>query len=78
VRLLVEDTGEGIPADRVSELFAPFHQLDGSTTRRQGGTGLGLALVKRIVEAHGASVQVASTLGQGTRFWFDLPVESDS
>ena len=55
------------------ELFEPFHQLDGSATRRHGGTGLGLTLVKMILEAHGTSVEVDTAPGAGSRFRFDLP-----
>lgn len=72
VKIGVTDTGIGIPEDKFSELFEPFHQLDGSETRRYGGTGLGLALVKRIVEAHGSLVKVVSETGQGSRFEFSL------
>lgn len=73
VRVWVEDTGQGIAVEKQSELFEAFHQLDGSTTRRQGGTGLGLALVRMIVEAHQSAIQVESEPGRGSRFWFDLP-----
>lgn len=73
VRCSVADTGPGIPADRLSELFEAFHQLDGSATRRQGGTGIGLALVKMIVEAHASAVVVETAPGEGSRFSFDLP-----
>ena len=73
VTFWVEDTGPGIAPDRLAELFEPFHQLDGSATRRQGGTGLGLTLVKMILEAHGTAVAVASTVGRGSRFMFELP-----
>ncbi len=76
VRVSVEDTGTGIGPAHMSELFEPFHQLDGSTTRRQGGAGLGLALVKLIMEAHDTTIQVSSQPGVGTRFWFELPAES--
>lgn len=72
VRVWVEDTGDGIAPAKRAELFQPFHQLDGSTTRKQGGTGLGLALVRLIVEAHQSTVNVDSEPGQGSRFWFDL------
>ncbi len=73
VTLAVADTGIGIPPDRLEDIFEPFRQLDGSSTRRYGGTGLGLALVRRILEAHGAQVLVASTEGAGSTFSFQLP-----
>ncbi|MDQ3003892.1 MAG: HAMP domain-containing histidine kinase [Chloroflexota bacterium] len=70
----VTDTGIGIPLNRVSDIFEPFHQLDGSTTRRYGGTGLGLSLVRDIVEAHGSMLDVQSTEGRGSTFKFPLLV----
>jgi hypothetical protein len=73
VRCSVADTGQGIPAEHLPALFDAFHQLDGSATRREGGTGLGLAMVKMIVEAHDSHVTVESTVGEGSRFSFDLP-----
>jgi signal transduction histidine kinase len=73
VSVTVVDTGIGIPSDRVQEIFEPFHQLDGSPTRRYAGTGLGLALVRRIVEAHGSKMHVDSAIGKGSRFTFHLP-----
>jgi signal transduction histidine kinase len=76
VRFWVADTGPGIAAARLPELFEPFHQLDGSSTRRRGGTGLGLALVKMIVEAHQSAVSVATELGRGSRFSFELAAAS--
>jgi len=78
VTVAVSDTGIGIPSDKFEEIFEPFHQLDGSPTRRRGGTGLGLALVKQIVSAHGASIQVESTENAGSTFRFDLPLATDS
>lgn len=72
VLLTIQDTGIGIPSERVKELFEPFHQLDASPTRRYGGTGLGLALVKLILEAHGTVMRVESEEGQGSTFSFPL------
>jgi signal transduction histidine kinase len=69
----VTDTGIGIPSERVAEIFEPFHQLDGSATRRYAGTGLGLAMVRRIIEAHGSQIKVRSVPGQGSCFEFNLP-----
>jgi len=69
----VTDSGIGIAPDRLDEIFAPFHQLDGSDTRSYGGTGLGLALVKKIIDAHGAIIKVQSKIGKGSRFEFTLP-----
>ena len=76
VLVKVTDTGIGIPPDRVDEIFEPFHQLDGSTTRSQGGTGLGLALARSIVEAHGSTIHVDTQVGEGSCFSFALPALS--
>jgi signal transduction histidine kinase len=70
----VSDTGIGIDQDKMDELFEPFHQLDGSSTRRYGGTGLGLSMVKQIVEAHNSKILVNSTLGLGSCFEFSLQI----
>ena len=67
IHISVEDTGIGIPEKHRDEIFDLFHQLDGSTTRRAGGTGLGLALAKKIIEEHGSVIQVSSEVGKGTR-----------
>jgi signal transduction histidine kinase len=75
IRIAVTDNGIGIPAERINEAFEPFHQLDGSTTRHYGGTGLGLALARQIIEAHGSVISVHSVVGKGSRFEFFLPVE---
>jgi signal transduction histidine kinase len=72
VMVAVSDTGIGIPSNRLDEVFEPFHQLDASSTRRYGGTGLGLALVKEIVSAHGSTVNIKSEEGKGSTFSFPL------
>ncbi|MBK8049776.1 MAG: PAS domain S-box protein [Anaerolineales bacterium] len=73
VRFVVWDTGIGIPADRQTALFQPFMQLDAGLGRQYGGTGLGLALVRRLTELHGGTVQVESKPGAGSRFIVTLP-----
>ncbi|MDI5885430.1 ATP-binding protein [Cobetia amphilecti] len=70
----VHDSGCGIAADQVSQLFAPFTQVDTSIARRHEGTGLGLAICKRLVEAMGGEVGVESHLGLGSRFWCRVPL----
>lgn len=72
IMVSVIDNGIGIPADRLGELFEPFHQLDGSASRRYGGTGLGLALVRDILNAHGTIIEVESEQGNGSVFRFPL------
>jgi signal transduction histidine kinase len=72
VIISVADTGIGIPANRLEDIFEAFHQLDSSATRRYGGTGLGLSLVRQIVEAHGSMLEVKSVEGHGSIFKFPL------
>ena len=74
VTVAVSDTGIGIPSGKLDEVFQPFHQLDSSATRRFGGTGLGLALVKQIVDAHGSQIIAESIEKKGSTFRFDLPI----
>jgi len=74
----VTDTGIGIPSNRLKDIFEPFHQLDGSATRHYGGTGLGLSLVRQIIEAHGSMIEVQSAEGRGSTFKFPLLVAGDS
>ncbi len=73
VLLSVSDMGVGIPADKLEKVFDRFYQVDGSATRRFGGAGLGLAIVRRIIEAHGGRIWVESEMGQGSSFKFTLP-----
>jgi PAS domain S-box-containing protein len=75
-RLEVEDTGPGIPTDQIDKLFVEFQQLESGLVRGQEGTGLGLALCKRIVEAQGGSVGVSSMPGHGSVFYAVLPLRA--
>jgi diguanylate cyclase (GGDEF)-like protein len=69
----VEDTGTGIPADKLEDIFRPFEQGDGSTQRDHAGTGLGLPITKKLVELHGGKIRVRSEPGRGSLFSFTLP-----
>ena len=72
--ITVADTGIGIPEDKIDRIFESFEQGDGSTARVYGGTGLGLAVTKKLVELHGGEIWVESVVGEGSRFTFTLPV----
>jgi CheY-like chemotaxis protein len=72
LRFEVRDTGPGIPADRMNRLFQAFSQVDASITRQHGGTGLGLVIAKRLVEAMGGEIWIKSVPGEGTSFFFTL------
>jgi signal transduction histidine kinase/DNA-binding response OmpR family regulator len=74
LHLAVRDSGEGIPPDRMDRLFQPFSQIDASTTRRHGGTGLGLVICKRLVELMGGRIGVTSEPGVGSTFEFSVRV----
>jgi signal transduction histidine kinase len=71
-RVTIEDSGIGIQDNQIEEIFEPFHQLDGSSTRKQGGTGMGLTIAKKIIEAHGSKITVQSKPGEGSKFEFIL------
>lgn len=75
VRIEVVDTGKGIPEHHLERIFERFHRVDPDRSRKSGGTGLGLSIVKQILAAHGENIFVESTVGRGTRFWFELAFE---
>ncbi|HMT20179.1 MAG TPA: ATP-binding protein [Promineifilum sp.] len=77
-RLVVSDTGIGIPAEDLPNIFDRFYRVDKARNRVQGGSGLGLAIVKWIVQAHGGGIQVDSTVGEGTTFRVSLPLYQPS
>ena len=77
VEVTVADTGIGIPSDKLETIFESFEQGDGSIVRKYGGTGLGLALTKQLVELHGGKIFVSSSVGQGSRFTFTLPISEN-
>jgi PAS domain S-box-containing protein len=78
VRFEVSDTGIGIEHDKMSRIFDSFTQADARTTRRYGGTGLGLTISQKLIELMGSTMQVESHHGKGSRFWFDLVLECDA
>ncbi len=77
VTLRVRDTGSGIAPEDLPHVFERFWRADRSRARSSGGTGLGLAIARHLVEAHGGKISVESCLGQGTTFWFTLPLAKD-
>jgi PAS domain S-box-containing protein len=74
IRFEVQDQGLGIPLDEQERIFKKFYRLDPNLTRGIGGTGLGLYICRELVQRMGGEIHVASTLGRGSTFWFDLPV----
>ncbi len=73
IQIAIQDTGEGIPPDKFSEIFEPFNQLEARDFAHTSSTGLGLTFCKVAVASHGGNLRVKSTLGQGTTFYFNLP-----
>ncbi len=72
VTMSIQDRGIGIPRNQLKRIFEPFYQIDGSSTRRFGGMGIGLAIVQLIMEQHCTAIQIESTQGKGSTFAFDL------
>jgi signal transduction histidine kinase len=77
IAILVEDTGIGIPRNKVPRIWEAFEQVDMSVTRKHGGTGLGLNIVQQLVHSHGGTIKCDSTEGMGTTFTIRLPVMQD-
>lgn len=77
-QIIIEDTGVGIPPDKLKEIFGAFSQTDVSNTRKYGGTGLGLTISKKLVEAQGGRIKVSSEVGKGSVFTVLLPFEKSS
>lgn len=75
INIVVEDTGIGIPKDKVEQIFTRFRQVDRTFTRNYKGSGIGLSLVKSMVELHGGTISVSSTPGKGSKFIVRLPAE---
>jgi PAS domain S-box-containing protein len=73
----ISDTGAGIPCDAIPHIFSTFHQVDGSSSRKWGGLGIGLALVKHLIDLHKGRLWVESEVGSGSQFTFSLPLGTE-
>ena len=72
--ITLTDTGEGIPPEKLKDIWERYYKVDKEHKRAQMGSGLGLSIVKNILDMHGGTYGVTSTLGQGSTFWFELPI----
>jgi len=77
LEICVSDTGQGIPEDKLEDIFKSFEQVDTSLTRKHGGTGLGLSITRQLVELQGGRIWVESRLGSGSDFYFTLPIAAE-
>jgi signal transduction histidine kinase len=77
VVLTVQDSGKGISEQNIPRVFDAFYQVDAGTTRVHGGAGLGLSIVKQLVDGHEGAIEVTSTVGKGTVFTVTLPAADD-
>jgi two-component system sensor histidine kinase ChiS len=77
IQVKIEDTGIGIPKDKEEAIFQEFEQADGSISRKFAGTGLGLSISKKLIELHGGQMWVESELGEGSTFFFSLPISKE-
>ena len=77
VRISVTDTGEGIPQEKLKDIWERYYKVDKEHKRAQMGSGLGLSIVKNILDMHGGQYGVESMLGRGSTFWFELPVSGE-
>ncbi|MGR3319489.1 MAG: sensor histidine kinase [Candidatus Anammoxibacter sp.] len=75
IKVMVSDTGIGIEEGKIDKIFSEFYQVDSARDEELGGTGIGLALTKRLVELHGGKIGVLSVVGKGSTFWFTLPIK---
>jgi two-component system sensor histidine kinase BaeS len=78
VRVVVADTGDGIPGEGLTQVFERFYRIDPSRNRSTGGAGLGLTIAKKLVEAHGGTIHAESEPGNGSLFIFELPLAGHS
>ncbi len=78
VYVRIVDTGVGIKPEHLALIFEQFQQVDGSSTRRIGGTGLGLTITRHLIHMHGGDIHVESAFGAGSTFWFTVPVSSEA
>ena len=78
LKFMVEDTGIGIPKEQCAQIFSKFSQVDASATRKHEGTGLGLSIASSLVRLMGGTIQVESTVGEGSTFWFEISLPAEA